>query len=200
MRWLLLIPVTVIGFLIAITIYLQPNDFIGCQETPSAQGHCQKTDAIVAVSGGDTNARTDEAIKLYKNGWAKLLVFSGAAQDKTGPSNAAAMRARAISAGVPGDVIFIEEESATTQENARNTQDLLQSQGASTVILVTSGYHQRRTSLEFHKTAGDLTVRDHPLLSDDDWSFWWWLTPRGWWLAGGEIVKIVIFYFSGDVS
>ena len=43
------------------------------------EGDCRKADAIVVVSGGDTNARTDEAIKLYKEGWAPLIVVSGAA-------------------------------------------------------------------------------------------------------------------------
>ncbi|HMR73214.1 MAG TPA: YdcF family protein, partial [Candidatus Saccharibacteria bacterium] len=84
----------VVLFLLAITfflpLYLGPDDLAGCASLPDATGRCEKADAIVAVSGGDTMARVDQAIELYKNGWATMLIFSGAALDKTGPSNASA--------------------------------------------------------------------------------------------------------------
>jgi len=46
-----------------LSAYLSPNDLGKCQSV--GEGDCRKADAIVVVSGGDTNARTDEAIKLY---------------------------------------------------------------------------------------------------------------------------------------
>ena len=84
------------------------------------EGDCRKADAIVAVSGGDTNARTDEAIKLYKEGWAPLIVVSGAAAaDKTGPSNAKAMYQRAInSGGFLRSHCYGRKSSETTRQNA----------------------------------------------------------------------------------
>jgi len=195
MKWLFIVPGVLVALIIGISFYLQPNDFIGCGEKPeTASTKCVKADAIVVVSGGDTNARTDEGIKLFKNGWASEMVFSGAAQDKTGPSNAAAMRNRAINAGVPANSIYVEENSATTGENAMNTQTIFEDNEYSTIILVTSGYHERRATLEFEKESNNIEVLNHPLLTDKDWSMWWWLTPRGWWLAGGEIAKIMAFY------
>jgi uncharacterized SAM-binding protein YcdF (DUF218 family) len=200
-KWLFIIPGIVVALILGISVYLQPNDFIGCGTQPeTGSTQCAKADAIVVVSGGDTNARTDEGITLFQNGWANSIVFSGAAQDKTGPSNAAAMRDRAINAGVPAASIYVEEEAATTEENALNTHQILTNNNFDTVILVTSGYHQRRSELEFKKENTNITVLNHPLLKDKDWSFWWWITPRGWWLAGGEIVKIVIFYVGGPTS
>lgn len=200
-KWLFIIPVAFAALVVALSIYLQPNDFIGCGATPTpGSTQCVKADAIVVVSGGDTSARTDEGIKLFKNGWANSIVFSGAAQDKTGPSNAAAMRLRAEGAGIPSASIYIEERSATTEENAVNTRAIFANNNFDTVILVTSGYHQRRSELEFKKENRSVTVLNHPLLKDKDWSFWWWLTPRGWWLASGETLKIVAFYFEGATS
>ena len=70
---------------VGLHIYLQPNDLSSCEEAPvltESAGKCQPADAVVAISGGDTNARTDKAISLYKNGWAKKIIFSGAAADK----------------------------------------------------------------------------------------------------------------------
>lgn len=197
-KWLVIIPIALVLLIAAISAYLQPNDFIGCGDKPEAgSAKCLKADAIVVVSGGDTNARTDEGIKLFHNGWASSIIFSGAAQDKSGPSNAAAMRLRAVQAGVPTGSIYVEERSATTEENALNTHEIFNDKNFQSVILVTSGYHQKRAALEFKKENRGITVLNHPLLKDKDWSFWWWTTPRGWWLAGGEVVKTIIFYAGG---
>ena len=183
--------------IIGLTIYLSPDNLSSCGEKPSDAPSCHAADAIVAVSGGDTAARTAEAIRLYQNGWAPKLVFSGAAQDKSGPSNAAAMRHEAQVAGVPFKDIILEEYGATTKQNAENTQSILQQNDIHDVILVTSAYHQRRAGLEF-STRSDATVRNHPVSHDDQWSAFWWMTPVGWFLAVSEFVKIIAFYFGGS--
>lgn len=188
----LLIPVVLIVLLVVfIGNYLAPDDLAKCAETPSAESGCRKADAIIAVSGGNTPIRTGEAIKLYKNGWADLLIFSGAAQDEYSPSNAEVMRTQAIREGVPADKILIEPESRTTHQNAGNAEQLFREQNINQIIVVTSPYHQRRAGLEFQRlTDSSRQVRNHPANDDPDWSMWWWLTPRGWWLAGSEMVKI----------
>ncbi len=194
MKWLIGIIFFVIIAIAGLSFYLQPNSFFGCGDEPSDAVACQKADAIVVVSGGDTPARTASGIALYKNGWADYLVLSGAAQDKTGLSNAAAMKLQALEAGVPEGAILIDEEAANTQQNAENSQSIFEEEGFREVILVTSGYHQRRASLEFNKRTDNIVIRNHPVVSDSDWSWAWWLSPRGWWLAGGEVVKIIAFY------
>lgn len=194
-RFLILIPAFIIAIIVSISLYLQPDDLISCNDQLSTSESCQPVDAIVAVSGGDTNARTDEAIKLYKNHWADTLIFSGAAIDKSGPSNAAAMRSHAEEMGVPSSAILIDESSDTTKQNAENTNEILSNNSIKTVILVTSGYHQRRASLEFKAITKGVTILNHPVASDQDWSMWWWTSPRGWSLAMSEISKIVLFYF-----
>lgn len=186
------------ALIVGLTIYLGPNDLASCNVHPSSQSPCQTAGAIVAISGGDTSARTSEAIKLYKNGWAPLLVFSGAAEDKSGPSNAEAMRRQAMAAGVSSKAILIEEESTTTEQNAQNTQTIFKQYKITSVILVTSAYHQRRASLEFKKESTNILVRNHPVATDDQWSRTWWLTPIGWYLAISEIIKIGIFYLGGS--
>jgi uncharacterized SAM-binding protein YcdF (DUF218 family) len=187
----------IVVIIFCISMYLQPNDIKSCDKSPSFGANCQIVDAIVAVSGGDTEARANQAINLYKNGWSNKLIFSGAAQDKSGPSNAAVMKSLAINAGVPESDILIDEYSETTGENAVNSQTIFAENNIKRVILVTSGYHQRRASLEFNKRTGDVVILNSPTQTDKDWSFWWWLTPRGWWLATSEIVKIVVFYVTG---
>lgn len=201
LKWLFIIPGFLILLIVGLSIYLQPNDFLGCNERPSGDSECKKADAVVVVSGGDTEARTAAGIELFKNGWADYLVFSGAALDTSGPSNAAAMKLQAENAGVPEYAILIDEEAMNTQQNAENSQSILDERELHDVILVTSGYHQRRASLEFNKIASEATtVRNHPVMQDSDWGWYWWATPRGWWLAGGETVKIIAFYLTGAAS
>ena len=195
-RFLIGIPLLIFLVIVSISIYLQPNNFVGCETTPTGSGLCKKADAIIAVSGGDTNARTDAAIKLFQNGWADTIIFSGAAEDKSGPSNAAAMSARAIAAGIPEMAILLDEYSETTEQNAQNSQTIFEENDIHTVILVTSGYHQRRSSLEFNKRATDVTILNWPT-EDSDWNGWWWTSTRGWWLAGSEIGKVVLFHVKG---
>lgn len=183
--------------IIGLTIYLGPDDLSSCGNKPSSETPCQTADAIVAVSGGDTAARTAEAVRLYDEGWAPKLIFSGAAQDKSGPSNAAAMRHEAQVAGVPFKDIIVEEYSATTKQNAENTEAIMQKNGIHDVILVTSAYHQRRAALEFNARSG-VNVRNHPVSHDDQWSALWWMTPIGWFLAVSEFIKIIAFYGGGS--
>lgn len=178
--------------------YLSPNDLARCQQRPSANSDCRQADAIVAISGGNTLVRVDEAVELYKNDWAPVIIFSGAAADTSGPSNAEAMRLHAISAGVPADDILIESLAQNTKQNAERSKDIFDDQNIHTIILVTSPYHQRRASLEFTARAdGKVAIINHPVPNDPDWSGLWWLTPRGWWLAGGELIKIAAFYAGG---
>ncbi len=180
-----------------ISVYLTPDNLRGCSAV-SQSGNCQAVDAIVAVSGGNTPVRAAEAIRLYQEGWSDTLIFSGAAADPSGPSNAEVMRRQAVQAGVPASAIKVESSSRTTRENAELVGQLLvdaSGNGAKRIILVTSPYHQRRASLEFKLLADQgITIINHPTPNDPDWSKLWWLTPRGWWLAGGELVKIAVFY------
>ena len=199
MRLLFALPVLIVIAIVGLSIYLQPNDFIGCPETPFGNDQCKKADAIIVVSGGDTSARTQRGVDLYKNGWADILIFSGAAQDKSGPSNAAEMKRLALEQGVPVSRIFIDELAETTQENAVNIQQIISRQQLRDVILVTSGYHQRRASLELKSQVSEVTIRNAPVTQDKQWSWWWWLTPHGWWLAIGEFTKIIIFFIRGGV-
>lgn len=198
MKVLIVAFVIFIVMVLSLNNYLAPNDLSGCDTEPSTtKSACMPADAIIAVSGGDTTARTDEAVLLYQNGWAPKLIFSGAALDKSGPSNAEAMRRHAREAGVPDEDILTEEYGETTKQNAEKTQTIFEANNISSVILVTSPYHQRRAGLEFAKRSTGVSIRNHPARNDSQWSSVWWATPSGWYLAISELVKIIAFYAGG---
>lgn len=183
---------------IFLSSYLAPNDLAHCSARPEPSGECQAADAIVVVSGGDTPARAAEGIRMYNNGWAPLIIFSGAARDTSGPSNAEVMRQQALDVGVPSQAIVTEDLSRTTAENAEQTRTLFRQLNVERVLLVTSAYHQRRASLEFEKqTDGEVAIVNHPVSTDRQWSEFWWTTPTGWYLAVSEVVKIMFFHAGG---
>jgi uncharacterized SAM-binding protein YcdF (DUF218 family) len=176
--WIILAFGAAIAGLIGIGVFLAPADEL------------QKSDAVIAVSGGDTRSRTLEAVKLYQEGWAPLLIFSGAARDINSQSNAAAMRDIALSRGVPSDVIVLDEASLTTRQNANVVSNIVEAFNFQRVILVTSPYHQRRVSLEFGNRLGaEVEIINHPA-PDDDWSrSYWWRTPQGWYFTFAELPR-----------
>ena len=133
------------------------------------------SDAIVAVSG-DNGPRTAMAVELWKQGLAPVLIFSGASLDPDSVSSAELMKREAIRQGVPESAILVEPASATTEENAKRTAELMSERGLHSAILVTSPYHQRRAALLFSRAfePAGLTFRNHPA-HDPDWD------PTRWW-------------------
>ncbi|TMC72912.1 MAG: YdcF family protein [Chloroflexi bacterium] len=138
-----------------------------------------KSDAIVAISG-DTGARAETAIGLWKQGYAPLLIFSGGSSDPESVASAELMRRTAMAAGVPANAIVVEGTSATTEENAQRVAELMKGRGLRSAILVTSPYHQRRAAILFEREFGpaSLSFRNHPA-DDPDWdaSLWWTSEP-----------------------
>lgn len=181
----------------AIGSFLAADDLSGCEARPSAKAGCEQADAIVAVSGGDTSARANEAIALFKNGWGQVLIFSGAAADKTGPSNAQVMKQQAIDAGIDPNDIIIDEVSETTHQNAEETSTIFEKNTIKSAIIVTSAYHERRALLEFGRKAPNVALRGHPVANDKHWGTLWWLTPTGWALAVPEVVQSLILSVGG---
>jgi uncharacterized SAM-binding protein YcdF (DUF218 family) len=161
----------------------------------SPQDQLQPADVIVAVSGGETQQRTREAVRLYQHGYAPKLLFSGAAADKNGPSNAAVMRSLALDAGVPAPDILVEEVSTTTAENAVQSAPIIKGLNAKTVIMVTSPYHQRRASMNFRQILGpDITIINHSAV-DSAWrKNSWWRQPYTLDLTISELQKTIYVY------
>ena len=171
------------GFFGWLTFYLSPQDELA------------QVDAIIAISGGNTNARTREAVDLYKAGWASTIIFSGAALDPLSPSNAEVMRMTALDLGVPPEAILIDEASQDTKENATNTKAITDSSGIESFILVTSPYHQRRAYLEFRDQFDDSNQILNHSASDSEWSRGdWWQSVRGWQLTVSEAIGIPLSY------
>jgi len=151
----------------------------------------ERSDVIVAISG-DTGPRVETAVRLWKDGYAPRILFSGAALDPQSVSSAEIMKREAIQRGVPESAILVEPASATTEENATLVTALMQKESLHSAILVTSPYHQRRAAYLFARAfaPAGLVFHNHPA-DDPDWD------PNTWWLSRGsrrlalvEVVKL----------
>jgi uncharacterized SAM-binding protein YcdF (DUF218 family) len=104
-------------------------------------------DAIVVLGGGKlpvsdwsrATTRAGRGLTLWRGGFAPLLLVSG--------SDQADDLARGFTlSGVPGADLRVENSSANTHENARNSASILRASGLSEVLLVTSAIHMRRAA------------------------------------------------------
>lgn len=191
-------------FIISLSVFLAVflaivgSIFFGLGFYLSPQSDATKADAIVVVSGGQTTTRAEKGIELYKQQLAKNIVFSGAALDD-GPSNAVAMREQAIEAGIESNVILLDSDSQNTYQNATNTKKLLEEINAKNIILVTSPYHQRRTSETFAYVLGKDYKIQNISSFDDRWSkAQWWNTEFGRNISISELQKLLYIYVTGN--
>lgn len=116
-------------------------------------------DAIVVLGAplrGDRPSRVlaeriAAAVALYRAGGAPRVVATGGVTQGAARSEAAAIAAELIAAGVPREAIVVEGASATTRDNARCTAALLAPLGARRVWLVTQPFHGRRAARLFRR-------------------------------------------------
>jgi uncharacterized SAM-binding protein YcdF (DUF218 family) len=110
-----------------------------------------------AGGNGYFNATADrfiQAVKLYKLGKIKHLLISGGngKTDDKSFREAAWTKGELKAMGVPGSVIFVEDRSNNTQENATNSKTILDSLHLQPpYLLITSAFHIPRAALVFRK-------------------------------------------------
>jgi uncharacterized SAM-binding protein YcdF (DUF218 family) len=115
-----------------------------------------KSDAILVLCSYDTRV-AERGAKLYLDGWAPILIFSGGLGSITGKfwsePEADQFANIAIAMGVPLDKVLIENKSTNTGENILFTQNLLKQKGLdpSSFILVQKPYMERRALATFRK-------------------------------------------------
>jgi uncharacterized SAM-binding protein YcdF (DUF218 family) len=138
--------------------------------SPRSVARTQPADAIVVLGGAtngiafpsrpaDMNAQADRllhAAELYKAGKADKVIVVGGSRDWEAPE-AVLMSQILVSMGVPGDAVIEERRSRNTRENARYAAEILQQQGLSTILLVTSAWHMRRAEAMFRMEGVALT-------------------------------------------
>lgn len=114
---------------------------------------------VIIVLGAGLNAdntptpsmirRADHAAAMWQQGLAPVVICSGGYPGKATVSEASACQTALLAAGVPADVIILEENSRSTEENALETHAIMAANGWQTAILVSDGYHLLRANWLF---------------------------------------------------
>lgn len=116
----------------------------------------ERADIIIVLSGGRyldgslneaSLRRTVTGVRLYRQGFAPTLLFSGG--PCCGQSASAFMARLATELGVPESAILLEERSQRTYESAVHAAALLRDRGMGSAILVTSPLHMLRARRAF---------------------------------------------------
>jgi len=121
---------------------------------------------VIVVLGGGSHDRPERAIELFKERAAPRIVVSGFGDCEIN-------RKLLMEAGVPANVIEMENQSRTTKENAQFTIKLLRKEKLSHVIIVTSWYHSRRALATFQHFAPEIKFYSRPsyfAFARKDWS------------------------------
>ncbi|HEV3006765.1 MAG TPA: YdcF family protein [Pirellulales bacterium] len=131
-------------------------------------------EALVVLSGGvfprtakrpnviladDSLYRCLHAAELYHRRGRCLVVLTGGAIDRTvdAPPVALAMRDFMLQLGVVRDDLAIEDQSASTYENALECHRLFEERRIKRMVLVTEANHMRRAVACFRKTGMEVT-------------------------------------------
>jgi uncharacterized SAM-binding protein YcdF (DUF218 family) len=132
-----------------------------------------EVDAALVMAGDLNYERTTAAAGLVLQGRARLLILTGG---EPGPGDSSSsLRAWAKKLGVDERSIRTEVVSTNTWTSMKAVRPILEAEGVHTLALVTSPYHQRRSSLAARRLlAPHVKVFNHPARPS------WW-SPHGWW-------------------
>jgi uncharacterized SAM-binding protein YcdF (DUF218 family)/glycosyltransferase involved in cell wall biosynthesis len=111
-------------------------------------------------AGGGTSERLNEAVDLYRAGYAPYVVFSSGYVYSF--KEAESMRDLAVSQGVPSSAIVLEQRSKNTYQNVKFVDEILRDHKSTSILLVTSPYHMRRATMVWRKIAPGITVTPTP--------------------------------------
>lgn len=137
------------------------------------QDHAQSADVIVVLGAGlrrdnlpgpALTRRSQRAAELWQAGYAPRIICSGGKPANRTRSEADACAELLRASGIPADVIIQEERSRSTEENALETQAIMQANGWRSAIIVSDGFHLFRARHLF--TGVGLAVFTSPVPPD----------------------------------
>jgi uncharacterized SAM-binding protein YcdF (DUF218 family) len=174
-----LFSLVVIALLVLSVLFV---DFV--YKTYSVAPREVRTDAIVVLAGG--RGRVEEGIRLFKEGQGKQLFLIGVDP---------LVKKGELYKGKRADDVFLEKVSRNTLENAIYARDLITQNKVTSITLITSRYHMKRSTLIFRNAlAKDVAIYPHPVdsrnLKED-----WWIHGGSFKLLFSEFYKYCMFRF-----
>jgi len=140
---------------------------------------CLKPSDAIILLEGDGFHRFQKAVDLYKKGYGKKIVFSGAiVQKEYGSYPFEEVKPFILNAGVPDEDLIHEDKSLQTQQQAVEVVKMAINNGWKRLALVASHEHQYRAYLTFLRQVLDsksgIILYNTPVRNLD------WFVDSGW--------------------
>ena len=140
---------------------------------------CLKPSDAIILLEGDGFHRFQKAVDLYKKGYGKKIVFSGAiVQKEYGSFPFEEVKPYILNAGVPEEDLIHEDKSLQTQQQAVEVVKIAMENGWKRLALVASHEHQYRAYLTFLRqvldSKSEIILYNAPVRNLD------WFVDSGW--------------------
>lgn len=164
---------------------------------------CLKPSDAIILLEGDGFHRYQKAVDLYKKGYGKKIVFSGAiVQKEYGSYPFEEVKPFILNAGVPEEDLIHEDKSLQTQQQAVEVVKMAMEKGWKRLALVASHEHQYRAYLTFLRQVLDsksgIILYNAPVRNLD------WFVDSGWGMRfdrlKGEIERIEKYSAFGHLA
>lgn len=137
-------------------------------KTFSAEAKSEKVDAIVVLAGG--KGRIDEALRLFRDGYGKRLYLIG-----VDPSVRKQELYRHSKGDPSSELVFLEQSSRNTLENAIYARDMLAAGQVRSIMLITSRYHLKRATILFRNSLPlEVKIYPYPVDTKNIKENWWY--------------------------
>ncbi len=155
--------------------------------------HLERANAIVVLSGGDTE-RIKYAAKLYRDGYGEYFILTETGIRYPGNPTTATQMAidLANDQGVPENVILSPEVVVnSTADEAQTVRKTAEASDFTSLIIVTDPYHTFRTRLIFRSVfrGSGIKIMVHPVSNHWYDSITWFLSLDGWYTTLSEYIK-----------
>ena len=155
----------------------------------------QAANAIIVLSGGD-ESRMSEALRLYNENYAKMIILTETGQTTEGYSQLHSfdMRIVLLSNGVPsGNILVTNRLVSSTRDEALSVKNLMINQQMKSAIIVTDPYHTRRAYNIFNEIFANTNIRLSIQSVHNSWynSRTWFLKIDGWKFTILEYLKLL---------
>ncbi|KAA3516936.1 YdcF family protein [Agrobacterium vitis] len=148
-----------------------------------------KADAIVVLTGG--YQRIDQAVDLLRKGSGRRLLISGV-HPSTSPATIRKMTQS--SPDLFACCVDMGYRAIDTIGNANETAQWIHDKGFSSVLVVTSNYHMRRSLMELRRTDHETQFIPYPVVTADLRTRAWYADPNALRTLLSEYAKILIAY------
>jgi uncharacterized SAM-binding protein YcdF (DUF218 family) len=135
-----------------------------------------------ALPGYSTYVRAAHASWLFHHWRQTPIVVCGgpAVKNPDEPTLAEVMRRQLVESGVPDSMVWVEDKSETTYENALFAANILRPKAIRKIVLVTEAFHMPRAELVLRKLGFEVTPVACSYRTMEKKTVAGWLTPSFW--------------------